>query len=184
MQPLLRGFDPGFKPVPVPTRRLDQHDPSCLHEQDAQVAIAALGYPAQDGAVPGGHLSRYKPEPSGKVAALRKRLARTDRSDHRAGDDRANAGHAHQPLAGAVSVGQGLDLGRELVDATVEPTPVVRQGFDDTRHARRENLASRSQDTGELGAEETLTLPHGDPTLQEKRTDLIDDAGALTDQPR
>jgi hypothetical protein len=34
--------------VAFPALRLDQHNPRCLHEQDAQIAIAALGYPAQD----------------------------------------------------------------------------------------------------------------------------------------
>jgi hypothetical protein len=36
----------------------DQHHPGRLHEQDAQVAIAALRYLAQDGAVSGRHLFR------------------------------------------------------------------------------------------------------------------------------
>jgi hypothetical protein len=33
--------------VTLPALRLDQHDPGRLHEQDAQVAIAALGYLAE-----------------------------------------------------------------------------------------------------------------------------------------
>src|SRR6516164_4946180 len=53
VQPLLGGFDPGFETVALPALRLDQHHPSRLHEQNAQVAIAALGYLTEDGAVAG-----------------------------------------------------------------------------------------------------------------------------------
>src|SRR6266436_3130902 len=35
---------PELEPVALPRLRLDQHDPGGLNEQDAQVAIAALGY--------------------------------------------------------------------------------------------------------------------------------------------
>ncbi len=49
MQSFLGGFDPGFEPVALPALRPDQHHPGRLHEQDAQVAIAALRYLAEDG---------------------------------------------------------------------------------------------------------------------------------------
>ena len=42
VQPLLGGFDPGLEAVALPALGPDQHDPSRLHEQDAQVAIAAF----------------------------------------------------------------------------------------------------------------------------------------------
>src|SRR5664280_966860 len=45
--------EPGFKPVALPALRLDQHNPRRLHEQNPQVAVAALGYLAQDCAVSG-----------------------------------------------------------------------------------------------------------------------------------
>jgi hypothetical protein len=49
VQSLPGGFDPGLKPVAfLPAFRFDEHDPGCLHEQDAQVAIAAPGYLAED----------------------------------------------------------------------------------------------------------------------------------------
>ena len=35
----------------LPALRLDQHDPGCLHEQNAQVAVTPLRYLAEDGAV-------------------------------------------------------------------------------------------------------------------------------------
>ena len=40
----------------------------------------------------------------------------------------------------------------------------------------------RVEDTRQLGPQGTQALPHGDAPLQQERTDLIDDAGTLTDQ--
>src|ERR1700704_2221125 len=69
MKPLLGGLDPKLEPVTLPPGwlHLDQHDPSCLHEQDAQVSITALGYLAQDRAIPGRDLLRGQAEPCGEV---------------------------------------------------------------------------------------------------------------------
>src|SRR6266436_5175593 len=46
MQPLFGSLNPGFEPAGGPPGWLDpdQHDPCRLHEQDAQVSIATLGY--------------------------------------------------------------------------------------------------------------------------------------------
>src|SRR5215813_3250415 len=63
-------LDPGFEPVALPALRLDQDHPGGLNEQRAQVAIAALGYLAQDRAIPRRDLLRDKAQPSGEVAAL------------------------------------------------------------------------------------------------------------------
>ena len=70
MQPLLGRLDPGFEPVALPALRLDQHNPRRLHEQDAQIAIAALGYLAQDRAASGRHLSRTRPNQAPKSRPL------------------------------------------------------------------------------------------------------------------
>src|SRR3954469_21577996 len=63
MQPLLCGLDPRPEPVAFPSGRFHfyKNDPCCLHEQDAQVAIAPLRYFAEDGAVPGRDLPRNQP---------------------------------------------------------------------------------------------------------------------------
>src|SRR5262245_65053731 len=83
MQPLLGGFDPGFKPVAFPALRPDQHYPGGLYEQDAQVTIAALGYLAEDGAVSGRDLPWHQPEPGSEIAALGEHLAIADRRHYR-----------------------------------------------------------------------------------------------------
>ena len=70
----------------LPALGFDQHDPGRLHEQDAQVAIAALGYLAQDGAVPGGDLPGNESQPGGEVAALGEHIPGADRGHHRTGD--------------------------------------------------------------------------------------------------
>src|SRR3982074_551462 len=41
VQSFLGGFDPGFEAIALPTLYPDQHNPRGLHEQRAQVAIAA-----------------------------------------------------------------------------------------------------------------------------------------------
>src|SRR3954470_15112447 len=43
VQTPLGGFNPGFEPVTFPVLYPDQHNPCRLHEQNAQVAIAASG---------------------------------------------------------------------------------------------------------------------------------------------
>src|SRR5262245_36364137 len=98
MQPLLGGFDPGFKPVAFPALRPDQHHPGRLYEQDAQVTIAALGYLAEDGAVSGRDLPRHQPEPGSEIAALGEHLAIADRRHHGARDDWSDARQASMPI--------------------------------------------------------------------------------------
>src|SRR6516165_9873320 len=89
-------FDPRFEPVALPALRLDQHDPGRLYEQNAQVAIAASRYLAQDGAVSGRYLLGHQSEPGTEVATLREHFARTDRGHHGARDERPDAGYRHQ----------------------------------------------------------------------------------------
>src|SRR5215203_2603547 len=84
VQPLLGSLDPWLEPMAFPALGFDQHDPCRLHEQNSQVAIAALGYPAEDRAVSGRHLFRDEPKPGGEVAAFGERIPSTDRSHHRA----------------------------------------------------------------------------------------------------
>src|ERR1700730_5869763 len=61
VQLLCGGVNPGLEPVALPAIRLDQHHPCCLHEKDAQVAIAALRYLAEDRAIPGRNRPGHKP---------------------------------------------------------------------------------------------------------------------------
>src|ERR1700758_1272531 len=70
VQSFLGGFDPGFEAIALPTLDPDQHDPRGLHEQRAQVAIAAPGYLAEDRAVAGRYLLRHQSKPGAEVAAF------------------------------------------------------------------------------------------------------------------
>jgi hypothetical protein len=51
MEPLFGRLEPWLEPMTIPTLWLDQYNPRGLNEQNAQVAIAAFRYLAQDGAV-------------------------------------------------------------------------------------------------------------------------------------
>jgi len=51
VESLLGRLDPMLKPMTFPALWLDQHHPGSLYEQNAQIAIAALRYLAEDGAV-------------------------------------------------------------------------------------------------------------------------------------
>src|SRR5262249_10463695 len=75
---LLGRLEPRLEPVTIPALRLDQYNPCGLNEQNAQVAIAALRYLAEDGAVAGRDLLGDEPQPSGEVAAFRERIAGAD----------------------------------------------------------------------------------------------------------
>ena len=105
----------------LPTLRLDQHDPRCLHEQNAQVAVAPLGYLAEDCAVASRHLLWHEAKPGGEVATFGERLAGADRGHHSAGDDRPDARNAHQPLAAAVLARKGCDHAGQVFDALIQP---------------------------------------------------------------
>ena len=70
VQSFFGGVDPGFEPVPVSVLDLDQHDPSRLHEQSPQIAIAAPRYRSQDRAVSGRDLLGHQSEPSAEVASV------------------------------------------------------------------------------------------------------------------
>src|SRR5262245_62207311 len=66
MQPLLGRLEPRLEPVTIPALRLDQYNPCGLNEQNAQVAIAALRYLAEDGAVAGRDLLGESPSQAAK----------------------------------------------------------------------------------------------------------------------
>ena len=63
MQSLFGSLDPLSEPMSLPTLRLDQHDPRCLHEQNAQVAVAPLGYLAENCAIASRHLLWHEAQP-------------------------------------------------------------------------------------------------------------------------
>src|SRR6516164_7183574 len=102
MQPLLGRFEPRLEPVTIPALRPDQYSPSGLNEQNAQVAVAAFRYLAEDGAVASRDLLGDQPQPGGEVAAFRERFPGADCGHHRAGDDRPEPRHAHQAFTAGI----------------------------------------------------------------------------------
>src|SRR5262249_17880474 len=112
MQSLLCRFDPRLEPIACPMLwpNLDQHDPSRLDEQGAQIAIASFRYAAEDCSVSGRDLFRHQPKPGAEVAAFRDRISSADRGHHSTRDDRTNAGPGHPPLAALVLPCQRFDL--------------------------------------------------------------------------
>ena len=81
-------------------------------------------------------------------------------------------------------MGQRCDLARQALDALVQPMPVAGQILNHPHHAGRQNVGARGEDARQLGPQEAQPLPHGNAALQQKGTDLVDDAGALADQTR
>ena len=116
------------------------------------------------------------------MAAFRERISAADRGHHRARDDRPDARHAHQPRTALVLPGQRFDFAGQTLDALIQSVPVSHQVLYDAQNARREHIGARRQDARQLGPQETQPLPYRDAALQQKGADLIDDAGALTDQ--
>jgi hypothetical protein len=69
-----------------------------------------------------------------------------NRSYDRAGDDRPDPRHTHQPLATSIPARDGFDLARQTLDALIERAPVARQIFDDAHHAWGQGIGRRCQD--------------------------------------
>ena len=57
-------------------------------------------------------LLRHETQPSGEVTAFGERISIADRGHHSAGDNRPNAGNAHQPDAPGVLLRDGFDIVR------------------------------------------------------------------------
>jgi hypothetical protein len=109
-------------------------------------------------------------------------IACADGGHHRAGEDRSNAGHAHQPFATGILARDGFDLVRQTFDPLIEPAPVAGQIFGnaDVRGDRTSGGMARMRGSS---ARKTYSLTHGNAALEQEGADLIDYAGALADQP-
>src|SRR5262249_21584056 len=102
-------------------------------------------YAAEDCSVSSRDLFRYQPKPRAEVAALRKRVSRSDCGHHRTRDDWPNAGYAHQPLAAFILPRQRFDLAGYALDALIQPAPITGQVLDHPQHARRQDIAGRGE---------------------------------------
>ena len=81
-----------------------------------------------------------------------------------------------------IGSGNRADLGRQRLDALVEPASVANQILDHVQHARRQNDCAYRKDDRQLGAHEPNALAHFDAALLHEDADLVDDAGALADE--
>src|SRR6516165_4192930 len=92
-----------------------------------------------------------------------------------------------RPLENASPAPIAATIALEMIGPTpgalIEPTPVRSQVLEHPHHARRQDITGRGENARQLRAQEAQALPNGNPTLQQEGADLIDDAGALTDQP-
>jgi hypothetical protein len=88
-------------------------------------------------------------------------------------DDERGAGDAHP------SGKWGRHRSSECA-ASLRPAENSGLPSNDTR---RQDFWRLAQDTRQLGAQETLSFPYRKAALQQEGADLIDDAGALADQP-
>ncbi len=182
MQPLGGGLQPSPEAVVGPVLGAHQDDPGTLDEERAQMPVAALRDAAEDGAVAGRHLPRHETEPSREVAPAPECRSVADRRRHGARRQRPDAGNAHQPLASLVAGGQGLDLGRQIVDTGIEMPPVTAQALDHADHSSRQRIVRLRQDLRQRPAQSLRTLTDRNAALQQERPDLIDHACALTHQ--
>src|SRR6516162_7880306 len=83
------------------------------------------------------------------------------------------------PIAATIA----LEMIGPIPGPLIKPAPVAGQVLEHPRHAQRQDIAGRGENAWQLSAQEAQALPHGNATLQQEAVDLIDDAGALTDQP-
>src|SRR5260370_35786084 len=116
-------LDPGLEPIAVPMLwpDPDQYDPGCLHEQRAQIAIAAPGYLAEDGTVSRRYLLWHQSEPGAEVAAFGECSTVADRGDRRTRDDRPDAGHRHisRSHAGSPQASAPISLDRTSMRSSI-----------------------------------------------------------------
>jgi hypothetical protein len=113
VQSLGRGFQPGSKAVLGPSLAPEKYGSGPLDEQCSQITIAAPRYASEDRPIARRDLFRYKAKPCCKVAALAEGITSSDRRDHCARGDRADARRAHQTATVCILIGELIDFLRE-----------------------------------------------------------------------
>src|SRR5262245_33631933 len=74
------------------------------------------------------------------------------------------------------------NLGRYRLDTLIEPAPVASQALDDAHHARRQPVG-HGERPRQLATQSPPALADGNAAFEQEGADLVDDAGALGDQP-
>src|SRR5882724_2679509 len=162
----------------------EQNNAGALHEERAQIAIAALSDAAEAGTITRGHLLRHQAKPRRKVAPSCKGNSAADRSYHCACNDRADARNRHQLPAARIAVRQGLDLIRHIFDSLIEMRPVADEVLNNPDHTGRQYVGTCSQNVWKLMSQEAKSLPHRYAALKKKTADLVDHSCTIADQAR
>src|SRR5262245_30868948 len=181
MQSLLCRFDPRLTPIALPMLwpHLDQHHPGRLDEQGAQTAIAPLSCAAEDCSVSSRDLFRHQPKRRAEVAALRKRVSRSDCGHHRTRDDWPNAVYGHQPLAAlSCRASASISLDRLSMRSSSQCQPTARSSM-----ARNMRGDRASQGAARRRGNSARKKRKPCRTATPEGAGLIDEASALTDQP-
>ena len=99
-----------------------------------------------------------------------------------AGDNGADARHRHQPPASRILLSKHLDLERDSVDALIQAPPVADEVRDNVQHARSEDVGASGDNIRKRQSEPVQPLSDGDPAVEEKGADLVDNGSARADE--
>jgi len=71
----------------------------------------------------------------------------------------------------------------QAFDALVKPVPIACQILDGAHYRQRQCVRALGEDAWQLCTQTAEALAHRNPAFQQEGANLIDDAGALPDQP-
>ena len=131
----------------------------------------------------GRHLPRDEAEPSGEVAGAPEGATVADRRHEGGGAQHADAGDRQQALGSRVGAGKVGELRIQGGDAAVELAPFGAHVRDQLEDARAQPIGPLRDQRVDLALENTPPLRVGDPTLEQDRTQLVEQ-GSFWPPPR
>ncbi len=163
--------------VGVPCRGV-QHRSGPLHQQHAQVPIAASADVAEAALAAGRVSARHQAEPGGELPAAFEVARIAYGGDYCHGGKRPDTANLHQPLRRLAGTGLGLDLTVVGADALIELHQVRTQILDRLARLHRQRLSG-----GHGVATHPLRSAGRDHAeLGEYRAQPVDQRGALLDE--
>src|SRR3954468_16933438 len=159
-----------------------------MDQQSAQIDVAAFADPEQPWLASRRNLAWHQAEPGGQIAAARERGSIANRSRQRRRVQDADARDGRQPP------GRGIGLGycRELIikrgDAPVELGPLRTHVLDQRTNPRAEGergwqLAALVEQHCQGLLQLAPSLWGGEAALEQHGPKLVDQRGALADEP-